>query len=84
MKRSGMLMGKFKLKPDRIPIWVWLELDLNPKRYHLKLLTRLFEAITLHTSTSFECHKDDFQWVLDTLESLFAFFVLFHERHHKM
>ena len=80
MNRSGILVGKFKLKLDRRPIWVWLELDLNPKRYHLKLLTRLFEVITLHMSTSFECHKDDFQSVLRTLKSLFAFFVLFHVR----
>ena len=28
--------------------------------------------------------KDDFQSVLRTLESLFAVFVLFHVRHHKM
>ena len=28
--------------------------------------------------------KDDFQSVLYTFESLFAFFVLFHVRHHKI
>ena len=28
--------------------------------------------------------KDDFQFVLCTLQSLFAFFVLFHARHLKM
>ena len=36
LKRSGMLIGKFELNPKRTPIWVWLELYLTPKRYHLK------------------------------------------------
>ena len=42
----------------------------------------------LHMSTlvcyNYLLLKDDFQSVLQTLESLFAFFVLFHVRHHKM
>ena len=36
MKTSGTLVRKFKLKPQRRPIWAWYKLYLTPKRYHLK------------------------------------------------
>ena len=43
-----------------------------------------YALIIIETSRNFIMFKDDFQFVPGTLESLFAFFVLSHVRHHKI
>ena len=58
-----------KLKEDGTALWECVILNLKDSIFLKKL---------------FRCLKDNFQSALRTLESLFAFFVLFHVRRHKM
>jgi len=56
----------------------------NRKRETSTLLNSMEAARLTVRLSNIEVIKADFQSILHTLESLFMFFALHHERHHKM